>query len=246
MEGTRINKYLAESGYCSRREADRLIKAGQVFINDVPAKLGDRVGEDDKVNVEGRSKPQHNPPVYILFHKPVGVITTSDRSKENNIFDYIDFPKRIFPVGRLDVASSGLLLLTNDGPLANRLMHPRYEHEKEYVVTIDRPLEKLDLGKLQNGVKLDNGEKTLPAKVRKMKPNKFAIILKEGKNRQIRRMCTALGYEVTSLMRTRVLTLIMENVPVGKWRHLTQTEVRQMRRGLGMNPLPARQRHKQK
>lgn len=231
---TRINKYLAEQGYCSRREADRLIAAGQVYLNDKPAKLGDVVDDGDTVRVFGRKKAKAPKQIYLLLNKPVGVITTTDRRKPDNVIDYVDFPERVFPVGRLDVKSSGLLLLTNDGTLANRLMHPRYEHEKEYVVTVDHPIGKLDIGRMQSGVNLDDG-RTLPAKVRQLGPSKFAIILREGRNRQIRRMCETLGYEVKKLMRTRVANVkIPMNFPPGKWRHLTEKEVRDLKRAVGM------------
>lgn len=233
MQGIRINKYLAEHGYCSRREADRLIKAGKVFVNNKPAKLGDRIDISDDLRVLGRDKKEKPKPVYIMFHKPVGLITTTDKSAKDNVMEAVNYPERIFPVGRLDVTSSGLLLMTNDGVLADRLMHPRYEHDKEYVVTVNHPLKRADISKMQNGMDLEDG-KTLPAKVRVMEDNKFAIILKEGKNRQIRRMCEALDYEVVNLKRTRIMTLKLANYPVGEWRKLASKEIRDLKRALGM------------
>ncbi len=234
MEKIRINKYLSEHGYCSRREADRLIKAGRVFVNNKKAKLGDKVSENDLVRVEGRDKKRPPKKVYIMLNKPVGLISTTDKRSKDNIIDFVDYPERLFPVGRLDVKSEGLILLTNDGVLANRLMHPRYEHDKEYVVMVDKQMPRSDIAKMQRGVELDDGI-TLPAKVRAMTPDKFAIILKEGRNKQIRRMCKALGYEAVSLKRTRILTLKMPtSYPTGNWRHLTQSEVRQLKRAVGM------------
>lgn len=230
----RINKYLSENGYCSRREADRLIEAGRVFVNGKRAKLGDQVQEGDDVRVEGRAKLERQKKLYLLFNKPVGVIVTTDRRRHDNVLDFLKLEERVYPVGRLDVSSDGLLLLTNDGTLANRLMHPRYEHEKEYVVEVDRALESKDIKKWQNGIKLEDGV-TLPAKVRQMDRTRFAIVLREGRNRQIRRMCEALGYQVIRLTRTRVLTLKMPSTyPTGEWRHLTESEVRELKKAVGM------------
>jgi 23S rRNA pseudouridine2604 synthase/16S rRNA pseudouridine516 synthase len=246
-EGTRINKYLSTHGYCSRREADRLIEKGKVFINDQPAKLGDVVEPGDDVRVQGRDKKKEPKKIYILVNKPVGIICTTDRRKPDNIIDFVDYPERVFPVGRLDVQSEGLLILTNDGVLTNRLLHPRYEHEKEYVVTVDKSMPRSDIGRLQSGVELSDGM-TLPAKVRQLTPNKFAIILREGRNRQIRRMCEALGYEVLNLKRTRMGTLkIQVHYPAGNWRHLTEKEVYDLKKmvGLKANP-PAQPKKKRK
>ncbi|MBI5370059.1 rRNA pseudouridine synthase [Candidatus Uhrbacteria bacterium] len=230
----RINKYLSEQGYCSRREADRLIESGRVFINDKRAKLGDKVSESDTVRVEGRAKKIQPKKIYLLLNKPVGVIVTSDRHKKDNVMDLIDLEERVFPVGRLDVQSEGLLLLTNDGTLSNRLMHPRYEHDKEYVVEVDRSLLSKDIKQWQNGMGLKDGM-TLPAKVRQMDTKRFAIILREGRNRQIRRMCEALGYRVVSLKRTRILTLKMPSTyPAGKWRSLTDSEVNELKKAVGI------------
>jgi 23S rRNA pseudouridine2604 synthase len=230
----RINKYLSENGYCSRREADRLIQAGKVFINDRVAQLGDQVDEADDVRVLGRDKKKPPKKIYILLNKPVGLIVTTDRRKKDNVIDFLDLRERVFPVGRLDVKSEGLLLLTNDGVLANRLMHPRYEHDKEYVVEVDHEISMRDIKKLQIGVELDDGI-TLTAKVRKMDETRFAMILREGRNRQIRRMCEALGYQVISLKRTRLLTLKMPSTyPAGNWRHLTELEVKQLKKAVGM------------
>jgi 23S rRNA pseudouridine2604 synthase len=235
-EPVRINKYLSTHGYCSRREADRLVKQGNVYLNDRVAKLGDKVADGDDVRVEGRDRKREPKKIYIMLNKPVGLIVTTDQRRQDNVIDYIDYPERIYPVGRLDVKSSGLLLLTNDGTLANRLMHPRYEHEKEYVVTVDKPLDRAAIAAMQNGIELKDGM-TLPAQVRKLDPTRFAIILQEGRNRQIRRMVEAVGYEVMMLKRTRVATLKMVgSYPSGKWRHLTISEIRALKKHVGMDP----------
>jgi 23S rRNA pseudouridine2604 synthase len=238
MEGTRINKYLAEHGYCSRREADRLVEQGRVFINDVPAKMGDRVASGDQVRVHGRDKVEKPKPVYILYHKPVGIICTTDRKKKDNIMDAVQVTERVFPVGRLDVESSGLILMTNDGVLANRIMHPRYEHEKEYVVDVDKKLRAIDIGKWQSGIRLEDGM-TQPTRVRQMGPRRFAIILKEGRNRQVRRMAEELGYKVTALKRTRIGDLKLGTFPVGQWRALTEGEVSDLQKATA----PPKHRH---
>ncbi len=247
LEPTRINKYLSAHGYCSRREADRLITLGKVFVNGVAATLGTKIIQGDDVRVEGRDRKKPPKKIYILLNKPSGIITTSDRTKKDNIMDLIDIEDRVYPVGRLDVKSEGLIILTNDGILANRLMHPRYEHEKEYVVRVDRPLEKIDIGRMQSGVELDDG-RTLPAKVRQLETHKFAIILREGRNRQIRRMCEALGYEIFTLQRTRVGSLkIPMSYPVGNWRYLVTSEVRQLKKLVGLKPgPPAKQKRKKR
>lgn len=237
----RINKYLSEHGYCSRREADRLISAGRVFVNERPAKLGDKITESDLVRVEGRDRKRIPKKVYILVNKPVGIICTTDKNSKDNIVDFVGHPELLFPVGRLDVKSEGLILLTNDGVLANRMMHPRYEHEKEYVVTVDRPITRKDVIVMQHGVELDDGM-TLPAQVRHMDEFTFAIILKEGRNRQIRRMCEAMGFEVVKLKRTRILSLKMLNTyPAGNWRYLSDGEVNELKRATGMTVVKKKQ-----
>lgn len=224
----RINKYLAEQGYCSRREADRLIQAGRVLINDRPAKLGDTVEEGDRVNVKGRSIKKREGPVYIMLNKPVGYITTSDRRSRQNVMELVQLEKRVYPVGRLDVSSSGLLLLTNDGELANRLMHPRFEHEKEYLVDVDHELDERAIRALRNGVALEDG-KTLPGKATQTGPRTVRLTIREGRNRQIRRMMEALGYEAVGLMRIRIGELKMQHLRPGQWRHLKPSEVKLLR-----------------
>jgi len=199
MKPMRINKFLSRRGVCSRREADRMIKNGRITVNDKSATLGQSVTDVDDIRIDGKPVDTEKPePVYLIFHKPVGLITTTNTDKPDNVISYIDYPERIFPIGRLDVASSGLLLLTNDGTLANRIMHPRYEHEKEYVVTVDRPISDRDLKHLAAGVDLEDGT-TAPAQTKRIGKQTFTLTLREGRNRQIRRMCGALHYDVEGL-----------------------------------------------
>lgn len=233
MNTIRINKYLAEHGYASRREADKLIKAGLVFLNGKRANIGDQVKETDEVLLKNQKQKTKADMVYLIFHKPVGLITTTDLSKRDNVISFLNYPERIFPIGRLDVVSSGLLLLTNDGELANRLMHPKFEHEKEYLVEVEESLKGIDLKKMEQGIKID-GEKTAPSKAIKLTDRRFRLTLTEGRNRQIRRMCEALGYTVTSLKRIRVLNIHLKNLQEGKWRKLTSQEIRTLKHQVGM------------
>ncbi|KKR56201.1 MAG: Pseudouridine synthase [Candidatus Uhrbacteria bacterium GW2011_GWF2_40_263] len=234
MNTIRINKYLAEHGYASRREADKLIKAGLVFLNGKRANLGDQVTEKDEVVLKNQKQKTKANLVYLVFHKPVGMITTTDLSKRDNVTSFINYPERIFPIGRLDVISSGLLLLTNDGELANRLMHPKYEHEKEYLVEVEESLKGIDLKKMEQGIKIDE-KKTAPSKAIKLTDHQFRLTLTEGRNRQIRRMCEALGYTVTSLKRIRILNIHLKNLQEGKWRKLTSQELRTLKYQLGIS-----------
>jgi len=222
---TRINKYLADRGYCSRREADRLIIAKKVHVNGKIAKVGSSVDESDNVVIIGRSmKRTGTKKIYIALHKPVGYITTMDRSSEHNVSSLIRTKSRVFPIGRLDVASSGLLIMTNDGDLANKLMHPKFEHEKEYDVVIDKPLSERDLNIMRKGVGLGD-ERTLPTKVRQQSAKRFRIVLREGRNRQIRRMCEVLGYNVIRLKRVRIANVKLGALKPGAYRELTVEEV---------------------
>lgn len=224
MTTSRINKYLAEHGYCSRREADGLIKAGLVFVNGKRANLGDKVSDMDEVEVLRQTKREIPKKIYLMLHKPVGYITTTARDAKDSVMELVPKSPRLFPVGRLDVESSGLLLMTNDGELVNRLTHPRYEHEKEYEVTVDKLVSEAHIKRLSSGIELD-GQLTLPAKVTRLDDNRFTIVLREGRNRQIRRMCDALGYTVTTLKRTRIKNLRLGSLPAGKTRSLTAPEV---------------------
>lgn len=226
----RINKFLASSGMCSRRQADELIKNGKVTINGNPAELGDQVEGSEDIRINGKpAKPIENK-VYIAFHKPYGVICTTDPNADNNIIDYIKFPTRIFPIGRLDVESSGLILLTNDGDIVNTISKAQNGFEKEYFVTVDKQVTTEALKKISEGVVI-LGRKTLPAKVEKISPTQFSIIIVQGMNRQIRRMCEAVGYNVKVLKRVRIKNITLEELPRGKWRHLTQQEVNDLLKG---------------
>lgn len=200
----RINKYLTEANYCSRREADRLIEKREVGINAKKAILGDKVQKGDRVYVKGREvKLTSGGKIYLAFYKPIGIISTTDPRAKDNIVQYLKYPKRVYPIGRLDVASSGLILLTNDGEIVNKILKAEHKIEKEYVVQVDKRVRPGFLEHLRQGVVLE-GYKTLPAKVKRLSDNSFSIILIEGKNRQIRRMCNAFGYGVTSLTRVRI------------------------------------------
>lgn len=223
--GTRINKYLSEIGYCSRREADKLLLAGVIEINGVQAELGTKVQLNDVVSVNGETvSGEGNKPVYLAFNKPVGIVCTTDTSVEkDNVIDYINFPQRIFPIGRLDKGSEGLLLLTNDGDIVNKILRARNNHEKEYIVTVNHPITDSFISAMSNGVPiLDTVTKT--CKVEKLNNFTFKIILTQGLNRQIRRMCEYLNYEVMTLRRTRIMNIDLD-IPLGKWRHLTNEEL---------------------
>ncbi|OGL63087.1 hypothetical protein A2839_02100 [Candidatus Uhrbacteria bacterium RIFCSPHIGHO2_01_FULL_47_10] len=227
---TRINKYLADRGVCSRRKADDLISSGKVVVNGQVSELGLKVDDSDEVVVDGQmlqvAKPKE---VYLAFNKPVGIITSVDPNAHDNVIQYVNYPERVFPIGRLDVASCGLLLLTNDGRLSERITHPRYDHDKEYVVTVDRPIEDKDLETMRRGLVI-LGSMTKPAIVSRESADTFHITLTEGRNRQIRRTCEELGYDVRKLMRIRVMNIELGNLIVGQHRELTNTEVVQLKK----------------
>lgn len=223
----RINKFLASSGICSRRQADELIKSGKVTINGKKAALGDQVEGTENILVNGKKVQRTDKKIYIAFHKPYGVICTTDPNATNNIIDYLKFPERIFPIGRLDVESSGLILLTNDGDIVNKISKAQNRFEKEYIVTVDNAVTPQALEKLAKGVVI-LGRKTLPAKVEKISPNQFSITIVQGMNRQIRRMCEALGYQVKILKRVRIKNVTLEGLTRGKWRHLLPDEVKEL------------------
>ncbi len=217
----RVNKYLAQNGYCSRREADRLITAGKVFINDVQAGLGDQVNEEDVVRVEGRDRLARKENVYILLHKPIGYSTFG---RENNVLELINSPERVFPVGRLSQQTTGLLLFTNDSTLANRLLNPKYEVEQEYVVDVEPTIRPIDLGRFQ---KL--------GKTRLLSPTRFATILADGQQGDLVATCEGLGYQILNLMRTRLGSLKMPTTyPEGNARYLTEKEVRDLKKLVGL------------
>jgi len=219
----RINKFISETGYCSRREADKLIDSGKVTINGVRAELGSQAEPGDDVRVDGRPIGAHKRHVYIALHKPVGITSTTERHVEGNIVDFVGHPERIFPIGRLDKDSEGLILMTNDGDIVNRVLRAEGRHEKEYIVTVDKPVTPMFLKGMSEGVRI-LGSLTLPCKVTKMGDRVFRIVLTEGRNRQIRRMCAAFGYQVRRLQRVRIMNIQLGSLPRGKWRDLTDEE----------------------
>ena len=225
----RINKYLSEVGYCSRRVADRLILERKVTINGKFPEMGTKVDAGDKVEVEGqrieKSKKQKN--IYLAFNKPIGIVSTTDRSLDpDNIIDFIKYPSRIFPIGRLDKLSEGLIFLTNDGDIVNKILRARNNHEKEYIVGVNRPINRDFIKSMSNGVEiLDTITKN--CFVKKLGPKKFKIILTQGLNRQIRRMCESLGYKVLSLKRVRIMNIKLD-LPIGKFRELTEEELSEL------------------
>jgi 23S rRNA pseudouridine2604 synthase len=221
----RLNKYISETGVCSRREADKWIEAGRVTLNGEPASLGTQVADGDEVRVDGASIGAKTKPVYIALNKPVGIICTTEAHIEDNIIDHVGYPERIFPVGRLDRDSEGLILLTNNGDIVNEILRSENNHEKEYLVTVDRPITDLSLRMLADGVKI-MGELTKPSKVTRLDSQSFQIILTQGLNRQIRRMCSALGYKAQRLQRVRIMNIHLGNLRPGQWRHLTPGELK--------------------
>jgi 23S rRNA pseudouridine2604 synthase len=221
----RLNKYISETGVCSRREADAWIEAGRVTINGKVATLGTKVQEGDRVCVDGREVGQPKHHVYIAFNKPVGITCTTERHVEGNIIDYIRHRERIFPIGRLDKDSEGLILLTNNGDIVNEILREENEHEKEYIVTVDRPVTPLFLDGMASGVRI-LGTVTKPCKVKRVGPATFKIILTQGLNRQIRRMCSFFGYKVVRLQRIRIINITLDGLKVGQWRDLTREELK--------------------
>jgi 23S rRNA pseudouridine2604 synthase len=220
-----LNKYISETGYCSRREADRLIEAGRVLLNNEIAVTGNRYREGDEVVVDGSIlKPANKEKMVILaFNKPVGVTTTTDENIRGNIINYINYPKRIFPIGRLDKDSEGLIFLTNNGDIVNKILRAGNQHEKEYLVRVDRNIDGTFLRNMSEGVRID-GVKTLPCRVKQTGKHSFSIILIQGLNRQIRKMCEALGYKVTALQRVRIMNISLGKIAIGKWRYLSEPE----------------------
>ena len=222
-QGVRLNKYIADSGYCSRREADRLIAEGRVTLNGKPGALGDRVLDGMTVAVDGKAISQRQKKVYLLLNKPKGIVCTADPREPMNVVDYLNYPERVFPVGRLDKDSEGLLLLTSDGDIVNRLLRAAGGHEKEYEVTIDRPVTPEFAQKMMAGVPIPDTV-TLPCRLRRTGERSFNIVLVQGLNRQIRRMCEVLGANVTHLRRVRIMNLRIGKLKPGEWRVLTEDE----------------------
>ncbi len=229
--GIQINKYISNSGFCSRREADQLIADGRVTINDDIALPTSRVQTGDRVAIDGEKIKSQQKRIYIALHKPVGVTSTTDPSDRTNIIRFMNHPKRIFPVGRLDKDSEGLILLTNDGDIVNKILRAGNNNEKEYIVTVDKELNPEMIRGMSNGVRI-LGEKTKPCFVRQEGQRRFRIILKQGLNRQIRRMCESFGYKVKTLKRIRIMHIQLGNLAVGKWRYLTPTEMDQLEKAL--------------
>jgi len=221
----RLNKFLAETGACSRREADQWIEAGRVTVNGAPAVLGTQVNEGDDVRVDGRTLRPKPKRVYLALNKPIGIECTTDRDVPGNIVDFVGYPERIFPIGRLDKDSEGLILLTNDGDIVNTILRAENEHEKEYIVAVDRPLTPAFLAGMAAGVPILDTV-TNPCKVTQVGKNTFRIVLTQGLNRQIRRMCEHFDYRVRRLQRVRIMHVHLGTLPVGKWRELTATELR--------------------
>jgi 23S rRNA pseudouridine2604 synthase len=225
---TRINKYLSEIGYCSRREADKLIEAGRVTINNKVPEMGTKLKPDDELHVDGELITEPNiKHVYLAFNKPVGVVCTTDtRVEKDNIIDFINYPTRIFPIGRLDKNSEGLILLTNDGDIVNKILRSRNKHEKEYMVVVNKPINNDFIRKMSNGVPILDTV-TRKCKVEYVSKYEFRIILTQGLNRQIRRMCEHLDYKVKKLRRVRIMNIKLD-LPIGKTRSLNKGELREL------------------
>lgn len=229
-EAVRINKFLSEMGYCSRREADKLIAAGRVQVNGKKIEMGTKVSPSDRIEVDGTLIGiQKEKPIYLAFHKPVGIVCTTDtRVEKDNIIDYINFPSRIFPIGRLDKPSEGLIFLTNDGDIVNKILRAHNKHEKEYVVQVNKPITHDFVKRMQNGIPILDTV-TRKCTVKQTHKQEFRIVLTQGINRQIRRMCEYLGYRVTKLKRVRIMNVNLDT-KVGQWRHLTTKEVKDIQR----------------
>jgi 23S rRNA pseudouridine2604 synthase len=225
---TRINKYLSEIGFCSRRAADRMIEQGLVLVNGVAPEPGLKVFPDDEITVDGEKvKENKKPSVYLALNKPRGIVCTTDTKREkNNIIDFVNYPTRIFPIGRLDKMSEGLILLTDDGDIVNKILRARNNHEKEYLVTVDRPYSQRFLKKMANGVPILDTV-TKKCLVEPVNQQTFRIVLTQGLNRQIRRMCEFLGYKVIKLKRIRIMNITLD-IEEGKYRHLTEAELKKL------------------
>ena len=231
----RLNKFISESGKASRRGADKLIEEGRVKINDRKAKIGDQVKPGDEVMVNGQRIRLARNNVYLALNKPVGITCTTEKNVKGNIVDLVNHPLRVFNIGRLDKDSDGLILLTNDGDIVNEILRAENNHEKEYIVSVDKPITPEFVEKMSKGVRI-LGTKTLPCKVEQLSKYEFKIILTQGLNRQIRRMCEALGYEVYRLQRVRIMNIHLGNLPVGQWRDLTKKEKTRLFQDLNYTP----------
>jgi 23S rRNA pseudouridine2604 synthase len=229
MQTKRLNKAISETGYCSRREADRLIESGKVKVNGKLAGLGVQVTPADTIEVEGKRITKEVENIYIAFNKPVGIICTTETSVKNNIIDYIGYPERIFPIGRLDKPSEGLIFLTNDGDIVNKVLRSGNNHEKEYIVSVNRKITQSFIRQMANGVPILDTV-TKKCKVERVSDHTFKIILTQGLNRQIRRMCLHLGYEVTRLNRVRIMNIELGGLKVGEYRYFTPKETEEINR----------------
>ncbi|WP_458414715.1 pseudouridine synthase [Schinkia sp. CFF1] len=226
----RINKFISSSGFCSRREAERLIRAGKITVNGEIPEQNYMITPTDVVLIEGKPLPVKKRLIYIALNKPVGVVCTNATTVKNNIADYMHFPERIFAVGRLDKDSEGLLLLTNDGEIAHKILHSEHNHEKEYIVTVDKPITDDFIEKMANGVEIPNlNTVTKACKVYQINETTFRIILTQGLNRQIRRMCKELHYRVIRLQRIRIMNIKLTDLEYGMWRELTEQEINQLK-----------------
>lgn len=227
----RINKYIAESGACSRREADKLIEDKRVTINGVVCELGSIVESGDTVCIDGKPIGTKKKNVYIALNKPVGIECTTDSRVAENIVNFVNHSERIFPIGRLDKDSEGLILLTNDGDIVNKILRAENHHEKEYIVTVNKPITSAFIEGMSNGVKI-LGVKTKPCIIRPISKKTFHIILTQGLNRQIRRMCEVFGYRVLKLKRIRIMNIRLGRLKIGHWRNLTKNELNELMRML--------------
>lgn len=224
QQSINLNKFISSTGICSRREAEKLIIEGRVTINGKPTQLGNRVFENDVVKIDGRPLKHKPKTLYIAFHKPIGVVSTTDSKERNNIVRAVNHPQRLFPIGRLDKPSEGLIFLTNDGDIVNKILRAGNNHEKEYIVSVNKTVDENFISKMSNGIPI-LGTVTKKCTVEKVSSTVFKIILVQGLNRQIRRMCEYLGYEVTKLKRTRIMNVHLGNLKAGDWRELTIEEM---------------------
>ena len=229
QDKVRINKFLSQAGFCSRREADKFILDERVTINGIVAKMGEKIDPNDDISVDGeRISKKPNKKIYIILNKPKGIVCTTDSGVEkNNIIDYVNHPKRIFPIGRLDKTSEGLIFLTNDGDIVNKILRAKNKHEKEYHVTVDKPITHEFIQQMSKGVPILNTV-TRPCEIKRIKDYEFKIILTQGLNRQIRRMCEYLGYRVKKLKRIRIMNIKLD-IPLGEWRYFNDQEFSELK-----------------
>lgn len=227
-----LNKFISSTGICSRREADRMIEAGRVQLNGTTARKGNRVNPGDEVLLDGAPLKARPKAVYLALHKPPGITCTTDRKDKDNIIDFLNYPERIFHIGRLDKASTGLIFLTNDGDIVNEILREQNEHEKEYIVTVNKPINASFVRRMSQGIPI-LGTVTKKCQVEKIGRQAFRIVLTQGLNRQIRRMCEYLGYDVVTLKRVRIMNVHLGGLKPGQWRYLTEGELQELRRHLG-------------